>query len=209
MPSQTFQPVVDLAELELPLSPNPISQIAIAATFTAEPLGLSLAFWLQALALPAQLEFAPYGQLFQSLLEPTGLFSINRRGLNVLLVRLEDLQPGGAGVAVQLQKIQDHAQELIELMKLATQRSAVPYLLCLCPASPGLDLAQSGAIQQIEVSIAAELSEVSGVVVVTSAALAATYPVSNYYDPHTDELGHIPYTPTFFAALATMIARKS
>ena len=29
------------------------------------------------------------------------------------------------------------------------------------------------------------------------------------HDPHGDELGHFPYTPEFFAALATAIARKS
>jgi FkbH-like protein len=34
------------------------------------------------------------------------------------------------------------------------------------------------------------------------------YPVGEVHDPHGDELGHLPYTPEFFAALATAIARK-
>ena len=34
------------------------------------------------------------------------------------------------------------------------------------------------------------------------------YPVTDYHDPVRDELGHIPYTPLFFAALGTILARK-
>ena len=36
----------------------------------------------------------------------------------------------------------------------------------------------------------------------------ALYPVGEVHDPHGDELGHLPYTPEFFVALATAIARK-
>ncbi len=36
----------------------------------------------------------------------------------------------------------------------------------------------------------------------------ALYPVAEVHDPHADQLGHLPYTPDFFAALATAIARK-
>ncbi len=43
---------------------------------------------------------------------------------------------------------------------------------------------------------------------VTTGALQRFYPVPKYYDPHADRLGHVPYTPEFFAALATTIARK-
>ena len=34
------------------------------------------------------------------------------------------------------------------------------------------------------------------------------YPVADYHDPDRDELGHIPYTSLFFAALGTVLARK-
>ena len=43
---------------------------------------------------------------------------------------------------------------------------------------------------------------------VSAAEIERLYPVSGYDDPHADELGHVPYTPEFFAALGTMIARK-
>ncbi|HEV2447960.1 MAG TPA: HAD-IIIC family phosphatase, partial [Candidatus Sulfopaludibacter sp.] len=38
--------------------------------------------------------------------------------------------------------------------------------------------------------------------------ILAQYPVGEIHDPHGNELGHLPYTPLFFAALATAIARR-
>ena len=34
------------------------------------------------------------------------------------------------------------------------------------------------------------------------------YPVADYHDPRRDRLGHIPYTPAFFAAMGTLLARE-
>src|SRR5262245_39108129 len=64
--------------------------LALAATFTAEPVQDALDFWMGELGLPMVVEFAPYGQVFQQLLDPTGLLSRNRRGVNMVLVRPED-----------------------------------------------------------------------------------------------------------------------
>jgi hypothetical protein len=64
--------------------------IAVSATFTAEPIQESLAFWMQQLDLPATVMFAPYNQVFQQLLDPTSLLLSNQMGVNVILIRLED-----------------------------------------------------------------------------------------------------------------------
>ena len=42
----------------------------------------------------------------------------------------------------------------------------------------------------------------------TAAEIAALYPVAECHDPHANELGHVPYTPVYFVALATAITRK-
>jgi FkbH-like protein/FkbM family methyltransferase len=70
--------------------PAPMT-IAVAATFTAEPLEDSLALWMKEFGIPAGILFAPYNQLFQQLLDPASLLSRNREGFNVTLLRLEDL----------------------------------------------------------------------------------------------------------------------
>ncbi|MGH7830031.1 MAG: HAD-IIIC family phosphatase, partial [Candidatus Binatia bacterium] len=60
----------------------------------------------------------------------------------------------------------------------------------------------------LEERIADSLSEVAGVEVITTSELAATYPVAESYDSHADRLARVPYTPLFFTALGTMIARR-
>src|SRR5262245_17182251 len=77
--------------------------IAITATFVAEPVERAISYWMGRLSAPCAVRFAPYNQLFQQLLDPDSLISKNRAGLNVILIRLEDLLgralPGYAGVA--------------------------------------------------------------------------------------------------------------
>src|SRR5215218_10229552 len=67
-------------------------QIAITASFTAEPVAESLAFWMEELELPSSIAFAPYHQVFQQLLDPTSLLAQNQYGVNVVLMRFADLQ---------------------------------------------------------------------------------------------------------------------
>ncbi len=64
--------------------------IAIAATFTSEPVADTLAYWMEQLDLPYQIEFAPYNQVFQQLLSTNSLFAQNQQGINIVLVRLDD-----------------------------------------------------------------------------------------------------------------------
>ena len=64
--------------------------LAIASTFTAEPLADSLSFWFEELGIGADVQFAPTEQVFQQLLDPDSLLGRNRHGVNVVLVRLDD-----------------------------------------------------------------------------------------------------------------------
>lgn len=66
-------------------------QIAIAATFTAEPLAPTLEFWSGPLHSKLEPLFAPFGQVLQTLLDPQSLFARNRHGVNVVLYRAGDL----------------------------------------------------------------------------------------------------------------------
>ncbi|MEM9089168.1 MAG: FkbM family methyltransferase [Cyanobacteria bacterium P01_F01_bin.53] len=73
------------------LKPSESSKsLAIAATFTAEPIEDSLNFWMKELDLPYKGEFAPFNQVFQTLLNPESLTGKNTDGVNVILARLED-----------------------------------------------------------------------------------------------------------------------
>ena len=67
---------------------TPPIRIAISANFTAEPIRQPLEHLLGLLGLAeaAQIEFAPFDQVFQTLLDPSSLFATNKNGANILLL---------------------------------------------------------------------------------------------------------------------------
>ncbi|MBE9040263.1 FkbM family methyltransferase, partial [Oscillatoriales cyanobacterium LEGE 11467] len=72
------------------LNRSPTSTIAVTATFTAEPVEKPLVFWSNELDRPAEIQFAPYNQVFQALLDPGSVLNQNTDGTNLVLLRLED-----------------------------------------------------------------------------------------------------------------------
>jgi amino acid adenylation domain-containing protein/FkbH-like protein len=198
----------DLATKAVPSEPpNLVQTIAVAGTYTAEPLAEPLRYWLQQLDLEAGIKFAPYNQAFQQLLDPNSLFAKNQRGLNVILLRFEDWSGDSEGTTLnQLENINRNLREFVAAIKEASSRSAAPYLICSCPASNDSPIASQ--IQSLEGSLTAQLAPLAGVHILTSTDLMRCYPVVDSYDPSGEELGHIPYTPQFFTAVATAITRK-
>jgi FkbH-like protein len=179
--------------------------LAIAATFTAEPIAEPLEFWIEELGWDYQVAFAPYNQVFQQLLDPESLLARNRDGLNVVLVRFEDWSRSGEAAALQ-----EHVRRLCLSLRAAADAFPSPLLVAVCPASPGFLEAPDGPAlaRRMEALLASSLQGLSAVHLIAPAELAELYPAPHYYDPHADELGHIPYTPSFFAALATLLARR-
>ncbi|MDR3700558.1 MAG: HAD-IIIC family phosphatase [Candidatus Sulfopaludibacter sp.] len=166
--------------------------IAISATFTAEAIQPGLAFWTAELGLDYEIRFAGYAQLFQELLDPSGLFARNRGGFNVALVRLEDLPAPGS------------ARDLLEAVRSAATRLASPLILAVCPPTP-----RNAATFEARLRILCEgTRDLASVHCILPGEVTSLYPVAEIHDPHGEELGHLPYTPEFFVALATAIARK-
>jgi FkbH-like protein len=166
------------------------SWIAVSATFTAEPIQPALEFWAKELALPYPVRFAPFNQVFQQLLDPGSLFARNTGGINVALVRFEDWGPGAA----------QHAMRLID----AARSPAAPLILAVCPPAPaqrdefdaGLEILRKGA------------QAIPSAHLIAPEDVHALYPVEDPLDPHADELGRVPYTTLYFAALGTAVMRK-
>jgi FkbH-like protein len=168
--------------------------IAISASFTAETLQPALAFWAGELGLDHEIRFAPYSTMFQQLLDPSGLFASNRGGVNVALLRLEDWMAAGP---------EEQVCRFAEAVRSAMASTAAPLIVVICPPSPRHAAALAGPHEKL----AALLSDL-GVHLITTSGIEALYPVDEVHDPHGDQLGHLPYTPVFFVALATALARK-
>jgi len=192
---------------------QPGSTIVISASFTAEPLEPSLNFWGHELQNPFDVKFAPYSHVFQEMLDPSSLLSQNTNGMNVILVRFEDWirnEKETLSNEDAQRKIKENLDNFVLALKSLAERSATPRLVCACPASPGFVASpeQAEFQEKMEQFLLSEISTISNVHPVSTAELTGAYPVAAYYDADSDELGHVPYTPAFFASLGTMIVRK-
>ncbi|XWK89439.1 MAG: hypothetical protein U7127_05075 [Phormidium sp.] len=186
-------------------------KILITATYSRELIEESLSYWLQEMGLSYPIEFAPYNQVFQELLNPASLLATNQKGVNVVLVRFEDWQ--GTEKRLQLrvddalkaqiigdrlrdkhnllsqqlgQKIAQIEQILKDFgsaLKTARMRSTNPFLVCICPPSPTTDTELKMLQERIEELLAEDLKNVSGIYLIKSQELTSIYPVKEYYDP--------------------------
>ena len=190
--------------------PPPAPLIAVSATFTAESLGETLSFWLHRLGLDLPVRFAPYNQVFQQLLDPLSLLAQNRGGINVVLARFEDWVRFQNASDPNLESLEENARYLVSCLRSAAAASASSFLVAVCPASPGFlaDPARAAFAGRMTRHIESCLRGFGTVHFLPAAELDRLYPVSEKYDPHGDELGHIPYTAGYFTALGTLLARK-
>jgi FkbH-like protein len=187
-------------------------RLVIAATFTAEPIEDALAYWMEELGVTGTIEFAPYNQVFQQLLDPGSQLAQNSNGCNVVFVRIEDwhrfsTQPPDAETSSG--DLEQYAIDLIGAIRTALVRSSTPLVLAFCPVSArtaGNPMVHD-EITRIEDQIKSALVGTAGLYFVERGELGI-YPIPLYDDPERDQLGHIPYTPFFFAALATVLARR-
>ncbi|MBI5280601.1 MAG: HAD-IIIC family phosphatase [Candidatus Solibacter usitatus] len=186
------------------IQPQPF-RIAIAANFTADPVRASLAFWGRELDAGFEIVFAPYNQMVQTLLDPGSEFGRNTHGINVVLVRYEELAQFDAPGGNALSALEAHAQELAGALA-AASRHAAPLMVCVCPSSPGFlsQPANARSLERMRLLLAAP-----GVQYLDDVELARLYPVEQVEDGEAGRIGHIPYSETFFAALGTAIARRA
>ena len=182
--------------------------VAVAATYTAEPIEDALRFWLAELGYRGRVEFSPYNQVLQGLLDPSSAFGRGLGGINLVLVRPEDwarFQPGGWDEAA----IARGAEELAEALEAFASRSATPTIVVAPPMSPKV------AAEPARAAVVAEAEGRLREAVAASGSLhwlgpdeLAAYDVDRPHDEAGDRIGHMPYTPLATAALATAVARR-
>lgn len=183
----------------------PVTQkFRISATFNAEPLRPVLEFWAKTLGAISDVDFAPYNQPLQTLLDPASVFAHNRDGINVLLVRWEDLGqftgPGEGTLAA-------NAQELVRAVRSAEAGGTL--IFGVCPPSPAIAQEHRDSVKRLNDRVASALDEVPGVQYLGYDAIERLYPVDSWDNPQGEQLGRIPYTDLYFVALGTALVRLS
>ena len=203
----------DLPDESKPSTAEHDAQIRIVSSFTSSPIEAPLQFWLRRTGIPSTITSADYNQVFQELLDPNSAVRRNRRGANVILLQIEDWlrERGRSEVLEESQGFLGRvADDFVKALAQAARSSDVPYLLLICPPSPDWD--SQGLLASLHESVLDQivngLSSISNLDITTYRSLRALYPVDMEYDPVGDQLGHLPYTTTAFAAMATLVARR-
>ncbi|MFG1863706.1 HAD-IIIC family phosphatase [Microbispora bryophytorum] len=183
--------------------------LGVAATFTAEPLGDALRFWLAEIGVEGEVAFAPYDQVFPSLLDPGSV--LGRAGAAVVLVRAEDLvaEDSAAGdlAAGQdgLDQVEAVATDLVAALRTSARATGTPHVLVVCPPSPEHGSPEAHA--RLASRLARAFEGDRAVSVLTSAEPYEPAPEA-VHDAFADRTGNVPYTDRYFAALAAAAARR-
>src|SRR2546427_8198882 len=88
-------------------------------------------------------------------------------------------------------------------------QATAPVVLCVCPRTPPAeaDADLKAALDEAEQTLRTAAATIPNVHTIRSASPLQQYPVDEYYDPHSDQAGHIPYTSQGYAAIGTTLVR--
>jgi amino acid adenylation domain-containing protein/FkbH-like protein len=205
---------IDAVQQETPQSaahPGRAVRVVIAATFSVEPLQRSLEFWLSTLQIDAEVVLAPYAQVIQGLLSPQSVLSKNQTGCNALLIRLQDWYPAADSAEADVigaRSLNRAVQDFHAALSSFHVRGQGTTLVLFCPSSLDLSPEKRERLARAEVELKAKLGTLPGVQCFDHAEVVHSYPLETYEDAAAERLGHIPYTEEYFAALATVLARR-
>jgi FkbH-like protein len=159
---------------------------------------------------PADIRFSGYNQAFQELMAPGSLLTSDQRGVNLILIRLEDWgrdQEDGR----REETIRAATLDFIKCLGAFARRSRRPTLLFLCPISRQASARQhlAGVLQMLSEEIRAAADVLSGISVIHPGEISELYPVPVVDDPEADRAGHIPFSQDYWVAIGTFLARKA
>jgi FkbH-like protein len=176
--------------------------IALAATFTSDGLREAMVGRLRETG--REVRAAPYGQTVEPMLDPDSVL-LGHAGVNVLLLRAEDLCRGAAEPSAGDRLL----DELLSVLAAAPARSAATWLVVLAPPSPGA-LASPAMARWVEAAsrrIVETVEPLPGMHLVSLDGLADRYDVPETHDEYADRIAHLPYTDGYFEALADWLVR--
>jgi len=184
--------------------------VAVAGSFTVDPILPALRFWLSELQIAGDIEVAPYGQVVQTLLDPGSVFASPRRGLNLVLLRVGDWVRELSSTDDSRRVLQSATSDFERAMRAHRARGGSPTILMICPSS-AVSSDVDPLIGQTEEAVAASVNGLPGLQVVHAGTFHGRYGVSeaDVHDPLRDRIGHIPYRDEYFHVLATVAMRNA
>lgn len=185
----------------------PDATVAIAATFTAEPILPPLRFLLREAGLALDLECAPYNQVFQELLSASSLLASNAGGSNVIIIRMEDFTRDSSDLETARVLLARTTRELAEAFDQFARRAKSPTVLVVLEPSPVPAAALRHDLDGAAARLIHHVRSLPGIHLLSAADIDEVSS-GEIFDRLRDELAHIPFTEEFFASLAYCIGRR-
>ena len=178
------------------------NRVVVAATFVAQPLASALQLYSRAFGLDADAVFFDFNQMPQALLSPESPMRKNREGLNVVLVRPEDL-PGKDG-----DQRKDAAGQFLDAIKNFATSSGCALLVSDLPPviSPERQELQTEG-QELQIWWRRQLASISGVEILNFAEIIQELGTTAARDARMEREASAPYSPPVYQRLGVAIAR--
>ncbi len=177
--------------------------LAIAATFTSEPIKDYIIWLGKKFGIDIYVNFASYNQVFQELLDPHGLVSQNT-GVNLLLIRFEDwIRNDSSDTKNKIVKLEKNYSDLINALQ--NKEKMVKYFVAVFPAT-SRDNAESSYIEGMYERLFNDIREIKNVETIDFRSLPEEAGISEVFDEVKDKVGHLPFSDEFYAAMALKTA---
>ena len=117
-------------------APAETLSINICSSFVVEPLQEYIEYWAKELEIDVEVNFAPYNQVFQQLLNANSILH-NNAGINILFVRLDDWLRDHLNLSSgeQIGILDRTYSEFIEAVEYAQKNTVIPFLVSVVPSS--------------------------------------------------------------------------
>jgi FkbH-like protein len=190
-------------------------RIEVIGSFNTVPLQPILAFWQREMWPEVDIGFAPYGQLLEPILGHGAVTleeGVEKRAVVLLLLRPEDLLRSDGGLPraeeARLWTAKAHLREIADAFARAGAGRSM--LVVLPPAS---ELVRGDSELTVfddwaRALIAGAADGAPAVHMALTDELESLYEIHAVHDPVRDELGHIPFTDEYLAALSTALMRS-
>ncbi|MGB7605871.1 MAG: amino acid adenylation domain-containing protein [Lutisporaceae bacterium] len=183
--------------------------LTVAATFTGEPIEGYAKWWCEKNGIRLNIQFAPYNQVFQELLDAQSMTSKNT-GINLLMLRFEDwIRDTKANEQVQKQTLENQYDKLLEAIRNRSTRALT--IIGIFPVSEHFGLSEeiTTCIEKLYKKMVKEISSLEGISILDFTNTAALYDIKETFDAVRDKTGHMPFSDAYYAAIGTMVARKT
>lgn len=176
--------------------------VRIAATFTAEPLASALSIWARAFRIPVHVEFLGFNQVDQALLSPDSPFRDRRGGMNVVLVRTEDLPTAReADCRARIREL------LAAIAKFAAERPGSLVVATLPPPVSEYVMHDRACLDGMRARWRRKLSRIPSIEIVDFCKVIEDIGIEASRGSDYELIARAPYSPAAYQELGIALAR--